>query len=181
MCLSGVLAVASIVLHHQSSTSTSTSQGDINAQARTLIVQSRTLPASDIRILRDAALQAMSNRYFSGGITRATMNGAPKSFDHPHDKEEFELDNRGLLRFRRITHPERGVFQPERVVLHEYTGLPAVRCSDRSVRPGKKLSISYSQDRGKWYVTPSITLGEEGLPEFEHPLQLSLQAGRRVE
>jgi hypothetical protein len=131
------------------------------------------MPAQELSAVRRDVAAALAGRYL---VT--TLEGT--KLENYVGGVEFLMDPAGRVRFKRLRHRD-PVTGEMSVTLIEVTGVPAVLCRDRSPRDGKRLELSFTEERGQWRpALASVHLAADTLDLLmDLPAQSATDLGER--
>jgi hypothetical protein len=140
-------------------------------RARAILAGARPLTTDDVAVVQAAVRAALAGKYVVKRLPGD--NGRPLAEKPGNPEDEYLLDDHGRVRFYRYlaadtAWPGRRVGQ-----MMEFTGVPAVRCSDRTAYPGRRLAVQYVEDRNGWRVMNVVLVDDANRPwASEHPASL---------
>ncbi len=116
----------------------------------------RTLTAADVTVIQAAMRAALAGKY---AVQQVAVPG-----EKTDRQDEYLLDERGRTLFHRYPVPDTARPGVMRYTILEFTDLPAVRCFDRSVLPGRRLGFTYYEDWKGWHLGNPMVVDEDGSP-----------------
>ena len=127
-------------------------------RARAVLAATTALSTEDVNVIREAVRAALADRY----VVRKIAGGPTAEADQGRE-DEFIFDARGRVSFHRFsqTDPVRPGTRLQTIL--EFTDLPAVRCTDGSPYPNRRLGFTYSEGRNGWGVGRATMVDENGL------------------
>jgi hypothetical protein len=110
------------------------------------------------------AIQAMVRAALAGKYVVQRVVGVTEPGSVQDREDEYLLDERARVVYHR--YPVRDTARPDvtRYTILEFTDIPAVRCSDRSPLPGRRLGFTYYEDWKGWHLGNPMVVDEEGSP-----------------